>query len=75
MLQREPLRLQAAAARLAAQDPARVLRRGYAWVESMDGRPVLGVQGLRPGQAVRAVWADGRATAEVLAVEPLPPSE
>ena len=74
-LQREPLRLEAAAQRLAAQDPARVLQRGYAWVESMDGRPVLGVAGLRQGQAVRAVWADGRATAELLSVEPLPPSE
>lgn len=74
-LQQEPLRLQACAERLAAQDPARVLRRGYAWVERQDGRPVLSVHALRPGQAVRAVWADGRATAEVLQVEPLPPSE
>jgi len=74
-LQREPLRLQAAAERLQAQDPARVLKRGYAWVESMDGRPVLSVAQLRAGQAVRAVWADGRATAEVLGVEPLPPSD
>ena len=73
-LQREPLRLQASAERLAAQDPARVLRRGYAWIEAMDGRPVLSVQALRQGQAVRAVWADGRATAEVLSVESLPPS-
>jgi len=72
-LRREPLRLQAAAERLQAQDPARVLRRGYAWVEGMDGRPVLSARALRPGQAVRAVWADGRATAEVLQVEPLPP--
>ena len=74
-LQREPLRLEAAAQRLAAQDPARVLKRGYAWVESMDGRPVLGVAGLRPGQAVRAVWADGSAMAELLSVEPLPPPQ
>ncbi len=74
-LQREPLRLQAAGERLAAQDPARVLRRGYAWVERLDGTPVLSVHALRAGQAVRAVWADGRATAEVLQVEPLPPSE
>jgi exodeoxyribonuclease VII large subunit len=73
-LQRAPLRLQASAERLAAQDPARVLRRGYAWIEALDGRPVLSVQALRPGQAVRAVWADGRATAEVLNVEPLPPT-
>ena len=73
-LQREPLRLEAAAQRLAAQDPARVLKRGYAWVESMDGRPVVSVGNLRPGQAVRAVWADGRVSAEVLTVEPLQPS-
>ena len=74
-LRREPLRLQAAAEKLQAQDPARVLKRGYAWVESMDGRPILGVAGLRQGQALRAVWSDGRASAEVLAVEPLPPAD
>jgi len=70
-----PLQLQAVAEKLAAQDPARVLKRGYAWVESLDGRPVLGVAGLRQGQAVRAVWADGRADAEVLRVEPLQPKD
>ena len=74
-LQHERLRLSGSHERLEAQDPARVLKRGYAWVESMDGRPVLGVQSLRAGQAVRAVWADGRATAEVLAVEPLSPAQ
>ncbi len=73
-LHHEPLRLQAAATRLAAQDPAQVLQRGYAWVENLEGRPVTSVQALRQGQAVRAVWADGRATAEVLQVEPLPPA-
>lgn len=73
-LHHEPLRLQAVATRLAAQDPAQVLQRGYAWVENLEGRPVTSVQALRQGQAVRAVWADGRATAEVLQVEPLPPA-
>lgn len=73
-LHHEPLRLQATATRLAAQDPAQVLQRGYAWVENLEGRPVTSVQALRQGQAVRAVWADGRATAEVLQVEPLPPA-
>lgn len=73
-LVQEPLRLQNAATRLAAQDPAQVLQRGYAWVESLEGRPVTSSRSLRQGQAVRAVWADGRATAEVLAVEPLPPA-
>ena len=60
--------------RLQAHDPHRVLQRGYAWVESADGRPVISALALRPGQAVRAVWADGRARAEVLDVEPLPPT-
>ena len=72
-LQRQRLGLDAAQHRLQAQDPQRVLQRGYAWVESADGRPVVSVRSLRPGQTVRAVWADGRARAEVLDVEPLPP--
>jgi len=50
-----------------------VLRRGYAWVQTLDGRPVVSVAGLRVGQAVRATWADGTAEAEVLRVEALPP--
>jgi exodeoxyribonuclease VII large subunit len=74
-LQQEPLRLQAAEQRLAAQDPARVLQRGYAWVQDQQGRPVLSSRMLRVGQAVRAVWADGAASAEVLALEPLPPAQ
>lgn len=73
-LQQRRLALGAAQQRLQAHDPHRVLQRGYAWVESADGRPVVSALALRPGQAVRAVWADGRARAEVLDVEPLPPS-
>lgn len=69
----EPLRLAATAARLQAQDPARVLKRGYAWVQTLDGRPVVSVAGLRAGQAVRATWADGSAEAELLRIEALPP--
>ena len=59
------------AQRLTAVDPKQVLKRGYAWVESSDGKPVLSARALAVGQPVRAVWADGRATAEVLSVEPL----
>lgn len=73
-VQRQNLRLGAAQERLQALDPHRVLQRGYAWVESADGRPVLSSHALRQGQAVRAVWADGRAQMEVLALEPLPPA-
>ena len=67
-------RLDAAAGRLQAHDPHRVLQRGYAWVESTEGRPVISALALRPGQAVRAVWADGRAEAVIDHVEALPPA-
>ncbi len=67
-------RLGAAAGRLQAHDPHRVLQRGYAWVESTDGRPVISALALQPGQSVRAVWADGRAKAVIAAVESLPPA-
>ena len=63
--------LQQRTERLRALDPQQVLRRGYAWVESLDGRPVLSVRALSTGQTVRAVWADGRASAEVQTIESL----
>jgi exodeoxyribonuclease VII large subunit len=72
--QAECLRLVGAGQRLQAHDPHRVLQRGYAWVESTDGRPVVSAHALQPGQSVRAVWADGRAVAEVKSVEALPPT-
>lgn len=74
-LRRHGLLLDATHQRLQAQDPRRVLQRGYAWVQTADGRPVVSVHALRQGQAVRAVWADGSAQAEVLKVEPLPSTE
>jgi exodeoxyribonuclease VII large subunit len=67
-------RLAAAALRLQAHDPHQVLQRGYAWVEAADGRPITSARSLQSGQTVRAVWADGRAQAQVLNVEPLPPA-
>ncbi len=70
----EPLRLAAVAARLEAQDPRRVLQRGYAWVEDEAGRPVVSAAALAAGQRVRATWADGRAAVQVLDVEARPPT-
>lgn len=67
-------RLEATQERLNAQDPRRVLHRGYAWVEDAKGRPVVSVHALQPGDAVRAVWSDGRAEARVTRLEPLPPA-
>lgn len=73
-LARAALRVDVAENRLQGLNPARVLQRGYAWVEGEGGRPLVSAQALRVGQAVRAVWADGRAEALVTAVEPLLPS-
>jgi exodeoxyribonuclease VII large subunit len=73
-LQARALRLQGTAERLDAQDPHRVLQRGYAWVETEAGRPVVSATALAPGQTVRAVWSDGRATAQIASVEALPPT-
>ena len=51
----------AAAARLQALNPTRVLARGYAWLVDDDGRAVLSAGQLQPGDALRAVLADGTA--------------
>lgn len=71
-LQGQRQRLQGMAQALQAQDPARVLRRGYAWVTAEDGQPLTRAQGLQPGQRMTAVWADGRALARVERVDPSP---
>lgn len=64
-LARHQLRTTAAAQALQAHDPRRVLQRGYAWVETADGRPVVSALALTTGQQVQAVWADGRAQVQV----------
>lgn len=63
-------RLAGQAQRLHALDPHAVLARGYAWIEADDGRPVTQVGGLKPGDAVQGVWADGRAALQVRSVTP-----
>jgi exodeoxyribonuclease VII large subunit len=75
--ERQAQRLQAAAQRLAALDPQRVLARGYAWMADAQGRPVPSAHGVRAGDQLAAVWADGSAQVEVLRVqsrEPAPSS-
>jgi exodeoxyribonuclease VII large subunit len=69
-LQQQRWRLQTQAQRLQALDPQQVLQRGYAWVEDEQGRAVTAAAALQPGQRVSAVWHDGRAQAQVLAVLP-----
>lgn len=62
-------RLEAQADRLFALDPRAVLGRGFAWIEDEAGRAVVSVQGVAPGERVRAVWADGAARARIEAIE------
>jgi len=68
-------RVDALAARLAALDPQRVLERGYAWLDDGSGRALASVHQLSPGQAVRAVLADGRAQMNVIEAVPTMPAE
>ena len=63
-------RLQILAQRLQALDPRQVLARGYAWVSDAQGKAIVSVTALIPGQAVRATWADGRADAHIDAITP-----
>ena len=57
-------------ARLGALDPSRVLERGYAWLSDESGQALPSVHGLRVGQALRAVLADGSVDARVTALLP-----
>jgi exodeoxyribonuclease VII large subunit len=67
--QRLAAALAAQALRLQASDPRRVLQRGYAWVEDAGGRAITQAAHLAPGQRIRAVWADGAAQADVVALD------
>lgn len=54
-----------------AQDPAAVLQRGYAWVSDAHGAPLTSALQAVPGQALTAVWHDGRAQVRVESVHPV----
>lgn len=70
--QQQRQRLDQAALRLQAADPHRVLARGYAWLTNAEGRPVTSSLALAPGQRLTGQWADGRASLDVVKVEPDP---
>jgi exodeoxyribonuclease VII large subunit len=72
--ERQTQQLQAAAQRLAALDPQRVLARGYAWMLDAQGRAVVSAHGVSAGDRLGAVWADGSAQVEVLQVQPRDPA-
>jgi len=72
--ERQAQRLDAAAQRLAALDPQRVLARGYAWMADAKGQPVLSVHAVSPGERLDAMWADGSANVQVLELRPRDPA-
>ncbi|MEA2335769.1 MAG: exodeoxyribonuclease large subunit [Solirubrobacteraceae bacterium] len=63
--QRQPRELQRLALALAAHDPQRTLERGYALVESPDGRPLATAAGAREAEDLRVRFADGTVAARV----------
>ncbi|WP_396268208.1 exodeoxyribonuclease VII large subunit [Ideonella sp.] len=67
-MEREANGLQMLRSRLDALNPQRVLARGYAWVEGKEGQARTSVAGLKAGDVLTAVWADGRARMTVDAV-------
>ena len=66
---REASRVHAAALRLDAVDPRRVLSRGYALLTDRSGQPVVSMSDALPGDALVATLADGRLGLRVTAVE------
>ena len=69
-LDRASRRLSADRQRLEALSPLAVLARGYSLVRDESGGVVTSVTGLTPGRRLQAVFADGRAFADVVSVEP-----
>lgn len=58
-------RLDTLSARLEGVNPGRVLQRGYAYLTDAEGRAIVSVQGVQPGEDVQAVLGDGRLVAQV----------
>jgi len=55
---------------LATLSPRRVLERGYAFLETEEGRAIVSTGALAPGERVVAVLRDGQATLQVEDVRP-----
>jgi len=71
-LERAGADLRARRAQLEALSPLRVLGRGYSLARTEDGQVVTSVAGLRRGQRLVTMFADGRATSEVLKTDSVP---
>ena len=63
-------RLTRAGLLLGSLDPALVLQRGYAWLESVEGEAIASVKELQIGQQLRTRLADGTADMNVVSTQP-----
>lgn len=63
--------------RLHAINPARILSRGYAWINDEQGHVISSASQLHAGQTIQAQFADGKAQAKVIQSTPelLPPQD
>ncbi|MFZ2293988.1 MAG: exodeoxyribonuclease VII large subunit [Polaromonas sp.] len=59
-LERTSQQLERAQLRLELLDPKLVLQRGYAWLEDLQGQPIIAAKDTHIGQPVRATLADGQ---------------
>lgn len=59
-LERSSQQLERAQLRLELLDPKLVLQRGYAWLEDLQGQPIIAAKDTHIGQPVRATLADGQ---------------
>ena len=50
---------------LQAQNPKNILQKGYAWVETPHGAPIVNAHQLTPKQPIVIQWADGQAQAQI----------
>jgi len=74
-LQRQAVGLDGLVARLESVNPQRVLERGYAWISTEQGQPIVSVTQVAAQSAVTAVLADGQLDLTVAAVHAASPSK
>ncbi len=68
-------RLELCAGRLDASSPLKKLQQGYSYVEASDGKALLGIGQVRPGDSLTIHVADGRIHARAEGAEPLERSQ
>ncbi len=61
-------KLERLAWQLASMNPEQVLKRGYAWLETPDGKAVTRASALQPGDAVTAQLSDGAVNMSVRSI-------